>query len=83
MRAVSDDPKSIGPRDDSASAAFILVIKHREAGIDAGDLPRLSGERGCGKEKGEEQRVFHGGFRPKLRAVLWRSWSDLSAFSNI
>ena len=65
VRAISDDPEAVGPRDDGAGAAFALVIEIGELGIDAGPFLRRGrgGRRQCGQGKrGEraERRRGHG-----------------------
>ena len=37
MGCVGDDPESVGPWDDGAGAAFVLVVEHGEVRVDAGD----------------------------------------------
>ena len=55
MRAVSDDPESIRPRDDSACTAFAFVVEHGEAWVNAGD-----GARFCRVESRDREDEWDG-----------------------
>jgi hypothetical protein len=71
---VSDHPETIGPGDDRAGAAFVVVVEEREVGIDSGPGGRAGRRRGCpirgggggggsriGSEEGEGEDEEEGG----------------------
>ena len=54
VRAVGDDPESVGPRHDGTGPALALVIEIGELGMDAGPLLRRG--RAEGRGRGERER---------------------------
>jgi len=51
---VSDDPESVGERDDGAGAVFVLVIEKRKVQVDAGGGGVLAFSGGKGTHEGEK-----------------------------